>query len=208
MPLFSGISAKLFNHTNSTPTAKPADSAKRLLNHKNMPGIPSLDSKTIDDFSKQYHVQKYDEHHHLQGVSCDSDKPDSELLASDTELSPDIRPTRQWCIASSSYVTIPKSQWHVDMADIEGLMQQVSVIKFTDENDQKILGIRCKKIQPGSLLDSLGLQNGDAVVGVNGGTIKSVDEVRGFLRKIITANSVEMSVERSGKSHMIICDIM
>jgi len=93
-------------------------------------------------------------------------------------------------------VTIQRAEIDASMQDLPKLMSQVNLAPHF--KDGQPAGIAIHRINPGSIFQKLGLNNGDILVGVERNPIKSPEDLINLYDKLKNAESVTVQVERGG----------
>ncbi|RYD14537.1 MAG: hypothetical protein EOP90_12915 [Lysobacteraceae bacterium] len=96
--------------------------------------------------------------------------------------------------APAPAASLPIDEWR---RDPQALMRRVQVVPVLA--DGKLAGVRLSAGTDAALLEQVGLQQGDVVTAVNGVAVDSVERGRQIIEGIGNANSVRVTVLRSGK---------
>jgi len=102
-------------------------------------------------------------------------------------------------------ITIHRGEIDASMQDLPKLMSQVNLAPHF--KDGQPAGIAIHRINPGSIFQKLGLQNGDILVGVEGNPIKTPEDLINLYDKLKNAEYVKVQVERGGSMVDIEYDI-
>jgi len=98
-------------------------------------------------------------------------------------------------------VVVSKSDVEDSFKNVHELLSQVRVRPHF--RDGRPDGLAISSIKAGSFFAKLGLRNGDVVQGVDGKSIKSLDDVLDIYTKLKSASQVELQIRRRGKSKKI-----
>ena len=87
---------------------------------------------------------------------------------------------------------IPRATIERAVGNVGQLMTQARIVP-------RETGLQITSIKPGSLFRRLGLRNGDVIQGVNGRSIRSVDDALSIYRRLLSSNSVAVDIQRRGR---------
>ena len=93
--------------------------------------------------------------------------------------------------------TLKRSHIVNAVKNINQLMKQIKIRPHFE--DGKPDGLSLSGIRPNSIFRKMGLRNGDVLVGVEGKTIESVDDVLGLYESLKTSSSVKIEIKRRGQ---------
>ncbi|MEZ4442147.1 MAG: type II secretion system protein GspC [Polyangiaceae bacterium] len=103
---------------------------------------------------------------------------------------------------------VSDNQYNVERSVLDDILEkQAELMRFTrmqpvKEGDQ-VVGMRMSRIRSGTLLDVLGLENGDAVQSINGFDLTDPQKALEAYGRLRTASSLKLQVMRNGKSETI-----
>lgn len=85
----------------------------------------------------------------------------------------------------------------------EILAKQAELMRFARmrpvKEGDKVVGLRLSRVQPGTLLDVIGLKNGDQVQSINGFELTDPQKALEAYGRLSTANKLTLTVTRGGK---------
>ena len=87
---------------------------------------------------------------------------------------------------------IPRATLERAVGNVGQLMTQARIVP-------RQAGLEITSIKPGSLFRRLGLRNGDVIQGVNGRSIRSVDDALSIYRRLLNSASVAVDIQRRGR---------
>ncbi|MDD5723223.1 MAG: type II secretion system protein N [Syntrophales bacterium] len=101
--------------------------------------------------------------------------------------------------------SISRSQIDKTLKNINSLLQQAIIIPHFNNGQPD--GFSLIDIRPDTLIQKVGLRNGDIITGLNGRTIKTMDDAREFYRQLGSSESISLQIKRQGNDITIECDI-
>jgi general secretion pathway protein C len=93
---------------------------------------------------------------------------------------------------------LDKSELNRSLTDINSLLSQARAVPNFENG--VISGFKLFDVQPGSLYQKLGAQNGDIIKSVNGVDIKDPATAMGMFQKIQTTNKLDFVINRGGET--------
>ena len=102
-------------------------------------------------------------------------------------------------------ILVERKELNKSLADISSLLTQARAVPHFEGG--KIAGFKLLEIQPGSLYEKLGAQNGDIVKSVNGVEIKDPATAMGLFQRLQTTNRLEFVINRGGQEQNFSVDI-
>lgn len=102
-------------------------------------------------------------------------------------------------------VLIERSELNKSLANFNELLTQARAVPNIENG--VVNGFKLFGVQPGSLYQKLGAQNGDIIKSVNGVDIKDPNTAMGLFQQLQTTNRLEFSIERNGEQKSFTVDI-
>jgi general secretion pathway protein C len=102
-------------------------------------------------------------------------------------------------------VLVERQELNKSLADISSLLTQARAVPHFEGG--KIAGFKLLEIQPGSLYEKLGAQNGDIIKSVNGVEIKDPATAMGLFQRLQTTNKLDFVINRGGQEQNFSVDI-
>lgn len=102
-------------------------------------------------------------------------------------------------------VVLAKSEVMETLSHPEAYMKEMRILPYTKDN--KPFGMRVMYLQPGSLLNKMGVQAGDIIVSLNGQNMFTVEDAMTAYKTIEKEDHVAFQVERQGKMIPLEVDI-
>jgi general secretion pathway protein C len=109
----------------------------------------------------------------------------------------DMSPTEKIAMSRSDFVS--------GMGDVNGIIKSVLMRPY--ERNGQIIGYRLSRMTKDSVLRSVGLRNGDAIIRINGEELKSPDVLFGMLSSVENISAVTLDIERAGAKKTIFVEI-
>lgn len=109
----------------------------------------------------------------------------------------DTSPTEKLTMTRADFVT--------KIGDINGIIKSVLMRPY--EKDGEVIGYRLSRMTQDSVLRSLGLRNGDAIMRINGSELKSPEILFGMLGSVENISAVTLDLERGGQRKTIFVEI-
>ena len=98
---------------------------------------------------------------------------------------------------------IGEHEFEVERSAVDALIAnpaELMKVRVTPDKDgDRVLGLKLQGIKPGSLLGSLGIENGDRLTGINGFEMNDPAKMLEAYSKLLHADRVTASVVRNGK---------
>lgn len=98
---------------------------------------------------------------------------------------------------SANSFNIDRKEVDKTLADLNNVLTQARAVPNFENGVSA--GYKLFQIVPGSIYEKLGLQNGDAITGLNGDAINDPGKAFAMLNEVKTANHMELQVKRDGK---------
>jgi general secretion pathway protein C len=112
-------------------------------------------------------------------------------------------------VVQSKIHKVSDTEFNIDRSVVDLILEnQAELMKATrivpQTKDGKVLGIRLFGIKPDTLLDSLGLQNGDRLESINGFNMGSPEKALEAYARLRTASQLDVTVDRRGAAVSIV----
>lgn len=120
-----------------------------------------------------------------------------EKMPSGTTSEPD-RPGRH---QNLQRIHVERSQIDNAVQNIGQLSRQVNIRPHFE--DGKPSGLILSRIQPDSIIDHIGLMNGDVIVGANGKRIESVEHALAAYESLKSSSNIRLEIKRKGRNRSI-----
>lgn len=136
----------------------------------------------------------------LEALSLDDDRKErAEAPRSASRTTPRPRPgSRRVPPQPADAPEFLKSEAaNATLRDPQQIASQARWIPEHDQNTQKLVGIRVDDVKSGSLLEDIGLRNGDTIVGLNGLGIEGAEDGAALFRELADAQDIEVQVRGS-----------
>lgn len=91
-------------------------------------------------------------------------------------------------------------------ANLAGILQQARAVPEIGANGQ-VEGFKVVDIQEGSIFEQLGIRKGDVIKGVNGERLDSVSKAIELYNRLRTESSIDVDIDRGGKTETLSYDI-
>ena len=102
-------------------------------------------------------------------------------------------------------VLIERTELNKSLANFNELLTQARAVPNIENG--VVNGFKLFGVQPGSLYQKLGAQNGDVIKSVNGVEMKDPNTAMGLFQQLQTTNKLEFSIERNGEPKNFTVDI-
>ena len=102
-------------------------------------------------------------------------------------------------------VLLDRNELNKSLANFNDLLTQARAVPNVENG--VVNGFKLFGVQPGSLYQKLGAQNGDVIKSVNGVDIKDPNTAMGMFQQLQTTNRLEFSIDRNGEAKNFIVDI-
>jgi type II secretion system protein C len=102
-------------------------------------------------------------------------------------------------------VLIERTELNKSLANLNELLTQARAVPNIENG--VVNGFKLFGVQPGSLYQKLGAQNGDVIKSVNGIEMKDPNTAMGLFQQLQTTNKLEFSIERNGEPKNFTVDI-
>lgn len=102
-------------------------------------------------------------------------------------------------------ILIERSELNKSLANFNELLTQARAVPNIENG--VVNGFKLFGVQPGSLYQKLGAQNGDIIKSVNGVDIKDPNTAMGLFQQLQTMNKLEFSIVRNGEPKVFTVDI-
>jgi len=102
-------------------------------------------------------------------------------------------------------ILIERTELNKSLANFNELLTQARAVPNIENG--VVNGFKLFGVQPGSLYQKLGAQNGDIIKSVNGVEIKDPNTAMGLFQQLQTTNKLEFSIERNGEPKTFVVDI-
>jgi general secretion pathway protein C len=102
-------------------------------------------------------------------------------------------------------VLVERKELNKSLADISSLLTQARAVPHFEGG--KIAGFKLLDIQPGSLYEKLGAQNGDIIKTVNGVEIKDPATAMALFQRLQTTSRLDFTINRGGQDQDFSVDI-
>ena len=103
---------------------------------------------------------------------------------------------------------VSDTEFNIDRSVVDQILEnQAELMKariVPDTKDGKVLGLRLFGIKPGTLLGTLGLQNGDRLESINGFNMGSPEKALEAYARLRTASQLDVTVNRGGNAVSIV----
>ncbi|MGE4496871.1 MAG: hypothetical protein AB7E48_03250 [Deferribacterales bacterium] len=109
----------------------------------------------------------------------------------------DMTPTEKVSMTRADFVS--------NLGDINNIIKSVLMRPY--EKDGQIVGFRLSRMTRDSVLRSLGLKNGDAIMRINGEELKSPEVLFSMLSSVENVTAVTLDLERAGQKKTIFVEI-
>jgi len=106
---------------------------------------------------------------------------------------------------SGDRVLLDRNELNKSLININELLTQARAVPNIENG--VVNGFKLFGIQPGSLFQKLGAQNGDVIKSVNGVDIKDPSTAMGLYQQLQTSNRLEFKMERGGTPKTMVVDI-
>jgi len=106
---------------------------------------------------------------------------------------------------SSDHVLLDRNELNKALGNINELLTQARAVPNIENG--VINGFKLFSVQPGSLYQKLGAQNGDIIKSVNGVDIKDPSTAMGLYQQLQSNNKLEFKIERNGAPKTMVVDI-
>ena len=103
--------------------------------------------------------------------------------------------------ARASSISLKREEVADSLADIDGLMQQMSVTPYMQGEQDS--GFRITNIPRDSVLRRMGLRSRDVIVGIDGETITGPDQAAGFFQRLAGGGEVTIKLKRRRRTRQI-----
>jgi len=107
--------------------------------------------------------------------------------------------------AGQDRVVLSRKDLNKSLENLNELLTQARAVPNMENG--VINGFRLFSVQPGSLYQKLGAQNGDVIKSVNGIDIKDPATAMSLLQQLQTMNRLEFKLERGGSDKSLVVDI-
>jgi general secretion pathway protein C len=104
-----------------------------------------------------------------------------------------------------NWVLVERSELNKSLSNLNELLTQARAVPNIENG--VVNGFKLFGVQPGSLYQKLGAQNGDVIKSVNGVEIKDPNTAMGLFQQLQTTNRLEFSIERNGVPQNFTVDI-
>lgn len=136
----------------------------------------------------------------LEALSLDEDG--EERVASQRSNGPrsrgrNTRAARREAPARRELAPTPAAQNDPSLRDPQQIASQARWIPEHDQATQKLVGIRVDDVKSGSLLQDIGLRNGDTIIGLNGLNIEGAEDGAALFKELADAQDIEVQVRGS-----------
>jgi general secretion pathway protein C len=103
---------------------------------------------------------------------------------------------------------ISDNEFNIERSVVDQILeQQAELMRFTRmrpvKDGDKVVGLRMSRIRGGTLLDVLGLKNGDQIQSINGFELTDPQKALEAYGRLRTADKLSLSVTRGGKAQSI-----
>lgn len=105
----------------------------------------------------------------------------------------------------SGHVVLAKQEVQTALGDMASFLRQVRIIPFMDKGKPK--GFKLLEIVPGSIVDRVGLKNGDVIERVNGRSIHTPQDAMHFFSMLQSGKGVTLKVKRKDRYKSIVIDL-
>ena len=95
-------------------------------------------------------------------------------------------------------VLLDRAELNKSLSDINNLLTQARAVPNFENG--AINGFKLFDVQPGSIYQKLGAQNGDVIKSVNGTDIKDPATAMGLFQKLQTTNKLDFTINRNGEN--------
>jgi type II secretion system protein C len=102
-------------------------------------------------------------------------------------------------------ILVERTELNKSLSNLNELLTQARAVPNIENG--VVNGFKLFGIQPGSLYQKLGAQNGDVIKSVNGVDIKDPNTAMGLFQQLQTTNRLEFSIDRNGVPQNFIVDI-
>lgn len=102
-------------------------------------------------------------------------------------------------------ILIERTELNKSLANFNELLTQARAVPNIENG--VVNGFKLFGVQPGSLYQKLGAQNGDIIKSVNGIEMKDPNTAMGMFQQLQTTNKLEFSIERNGTPQNFTVDI-
>lgn len=106
---------------------------------------------------------------------------------------------------SSNRAVLKKKEVQAALNDMASFLRQVRIVPYMEKG--KPQGFQLLDIVPGSIVDRVGLKNGDVIERVGGKPIRTPQEAMGLFTALQTGRGVTLEVKRGGKRRTITIDL-
>jgi general secretion pathway protein C len=103
--------------------------------------------------------------------------------------------------ARASSISLKREEVADSLADIDSLMQQMSVTPYTQ--GEQASGFRITNIPRDSVLRKMGLRSRDVIVGIDDETITSPNQAADFLQRLVSGGEVSIKFKRRRRTRQI-----
>ena len=103
--------------------------------------------------------------------------------------------------ARASSISLKREEVADSLADIDSLMQQMSVTPYTQ--GEQASGFRITNIPRDSVLRKMGLRSRDVIVGIDDETITSPNQAADFLQRLVSGGEVTIKFKRRRRTRQI-----
>jgi type II secretion system protein C len=108
--------------------------------------------------------------------------------------------TRRQMVGARS-ISLKREEVANSLADIDGLMQQMSVTPYTQ--GEQASGFRITSIPRDSVLRKMGLRSRDVIVGIDDETITNPDQAADFLQRLASGGEITIKFKRRRRTRQV-----
>lgn len=98
-------------------------------------------------------------------------------------------------------IHVERSQINNALQNISQLSQQVNIRPHFENGEPS--GLMLSRIEPDSIIDHIGLMNGDIIVGANGKRIDSVEHAIAAYESLKSSSNIRLEIKRKGRNRSI-----
>ena len=98
-------------------------------------------------------------------------------------------------------ISLKREEVANSLADIDGLMQQMSVTPYTQ--GEQASGFRITSIPRDSVLRKMGLRSRDVIVGIDDETITNPDQAADFLQRLASGGEITIKFKRRRRTRQV-----
>lgn len=102
---------------------------------------------------------------------------------------------------STQRISLNRSMIDEATQDIGKLMTEASIQPYFENGNPE--GLRLSRIKMDSIFRKMGLRRGDIITGIDGQSIRSVDDALSLYDRLKSANSVKVEIKRRGQSRIL-----